>query len=140
MAVKWNSEKVITKIARGALAGLEIAGEIVATEAVSKVKSPPKSGRVYQKYTPRRTHQASAPGEAPASDLGTLAANISPQPTKATSGGIVKTVNSAADYSASLEFGTANIDPRPFMRPALEEKRKEINAAIEKEIARALSK
>lgn len=138
MTVKWDSKEVIRKIARGALAGLEIAGEIVASEAVSRVKSPPKTGRIYEKYTPRRTHQASAPGEAPASDLGFLAANIQPQPTKATPKGVFKKVNSGAIYSAALEFGTPAIEPRPFMRPALAEKKPEYEAAIRREIARAL--
>lgn len=138
MAVKWNFSKVKALIEKGARIGLERAGEIVATEAVSKVKSPPKTGRIYEKYNPRRTHQASAPGEPPANDLGSLAANIHPKPTVKEGDALVKKINAAAEYSAALEFGTPKILPRPFMRPSLVEKKAEIEQVIADEIAKAL--
>jgi HK97 gp10 family phage protein len=138
MSVKWNDRKIFAMIEKGARAGLEITGEIVASEAVTKIKSPPKTGRIYEKYNPRRTHQASAPGEAPANDLGFLAANIHPQPTKKAAGALIKTINSGADYAAALEFGTPNIAPRPYMRPSLIEKKPEYEAAIAREIGKAL--
>lgn len=138
MAVKWNFEAIKKRIEKGAEAGLTKAGEIVAAEAISKIKSPPKTGRIYIKYNPFRIHQASAPGEPPANDLGFLAANIHPQPTKKEGGALVKRINSAADYSAPLEFGTDRIAPRPFMRPSLLEKKSEIEQAIAEEIAKVL--
>lgn len=61
-------------------------------------------------------HQASAPGEAPATDYGNLAS----------SGGIVQVkpghyqVVFSAKYARGLEMGTHKIAPRPFLRPALE--------------------
>lgn len=140
MSVKWNDRKIFDLIEKGGLAGLEIAGEVVASEAITKIKSPPKTGRIYEKYNPRRTHQASAPGQPPANDLGNLAANIASQPTKKTGGVLIKTVSSKAEYSAALEFGTPNIAPRPFMRPSLIEKKPEYEAVINREIEKALKK
>ena len=41
-----------------------------------KIQRGPNSGRIYEKYRPRRTHQASAPGQAPATDTGNLIGSI----------------------------------------------------------------
>lgn len=76
-----------------------------------------KSGRVYEKYNPRRTHKASAAGEAPATDLGGLLGSIYTDinPLRAT-------VGSPLAYAYYLEFGTQRISPRPvWMRIAAEE-------------------
>ena len=73
----------------------------------------PKSGRLYERAG-GRMHQASAPGEAPAIDLGLLANSIQ---TKLESdlSGIVYT-NTA--YAEPLEFGSIKMAARPFMTPA----------------------
>ncbi len=44
--------------------------QLIRGEAIKSIQSGAKSGIVYEKYNPRRTHRASAPGEAPASDTG----------------------------------------------------------------------
>ena len=44
--------------------------------AVDNILRGAKSGETYVKYNPRRTHQASASGQFPASDTGFLANNI----------------------------------------------------------------
>ena len=51
-------------------------GQLIRGEAVKSIQTGMKSGRIYEKYNPRRTHRASAPGEAPASDTGNLVRNI----------------------------------------------------------------
>jgi phage gpG-like protein len=58
-------------------------------------------GRVYQKYKPRRTHTASAPGQPPATDTGTLVSSIyfETDPKGAT-------VGSRLVYASYLETGT----------------------------------
>lgn len=81
-----------------------------ARTAVSK----PGQGQVYEKYIPRRTHRASAPGQPPATDTGRLIASI--QTAKAGTGWIV---GSRVRYSLFLEFGTRTMSERPFFRPAL---------------------
>ena len=44
--------------------------QLIRGEAIKSIQTGSKSGIVYEKYNPRRTHRASAPGEAPASDTG----------------------------------------------------------------------
>ena len=90
------------------------------------------TGRLYEKYEPRRTHRASAPKEPPASDTGFLASQITMEVKKKTNGTVVGQVISAAPYSAHLEFGTTFMIERPFMQPALEKNRRKIESMFKK--------
>jgi len=75
----------------------------------------PKSGREY----PRgggKTHVASAPGEAPAIDYGTLINSIAVEFPSDTQG----IVFSSVPYSVYLEFGTGRMAARPAWIPAAE--------------------
>ena len=89
-------------------------GQEIRTQAIKLIQSGPKSGRVYKKYNPARTHTASAPGQAPATDTGNLVRNIKVvQKDK----DIIE-VRSEAKYSKDLEYGTSKMKARPFMFPA----------------------
>jgi len=100
--------------------------QLIRGEAIKSIQSGPKSGRVYEKYNPRRTHKASAPGEAPASDTGNLVRNIRVvQENK----DLIK-VESNASYSQFLEFGTSKMLARPFLFPATERSRPKIAQAV----------
>ena len=102
------------------------AGMMVRNTAVQSILSGGKSGKVYEKYNPRRTHKASAPGEAPASDTGNLVRNIRVvQENK----DLIK-VESNASYSQFLEFGTSKMLARPFLFPATERSRPKIAQAV----------
>lgn len=79
-----------------------------------------KTGITYQKYNPRRTHRASAKGEAPATDTGALVGSITQEKT----GEAEAIVGSKIEYSKFLEFGTMQMGERPFLRPALKEAKK----------------
>ena len=59
-------------------------------------------------------HQASAPGQAPATDTGMLVSSI-----KAESKSLTGRVYSELKYSFWLEYGTLYMRPRPFLNPAL---------------------
>ena len=109
-------------------------GQLIRGEAIKSIQAGGKSGIVYQKYNPRREHRASAPGQAPASDTGNLASKI-----------IVKqksrnrvNVESNANYSAYLEYGTSKMQPRPFMLPAFEKSKKPIINAVFKRVVRKI--
>ena len=91
-------------------------GQLIRGEAIKSIQTGAKSGVVYQKYNPKRTHRASAPGQSPASDTGNLVSNII---VKQKDSNIVE-VQSNANYSAYLEFCTSKMQPRPFMFPAFE--------------------
>lgn len=92
----------------------------IALEAEAKAKASimrgPKTGRIYKKYNPKRTHQASAPGEAPANDLGFLVGSIRAEPTPGEPFKV--TLAAKADYAIHLEYGTRNMAARPFLKPA----------------------
>ena len=92
---------------------------LVESRAKESILRDPVSGRQYGK------HQASAAGEAPASDTGNLASSITFKVDANKDEGRGE-VSASAPYAASLEFGTVHIKPRPYMQPALEENRNKI--------------
>ena len=75
----------------------------------------PASGSVYEKYNPRRTHRASAAGEAPMSDTGRLASR-----TLVSTSGIGAEVWNDTEYAAWLEYGTTKMAARPAWGPAVD--------------------
>ncbi|MCJ8334562.1 MAG: HK97 gp10 family phage protein [Epibacterium sp.] len=103
--------------------------------AVRSIHRGPKTGTVYQKYNPRRVHQASAPGEAPATDTKRLANSIFFD----REGVLTATVGSRLVYAKYLEYGTRDIAQRPFMTPAAEAERVKLYKRVERAVAEALS-
>jgi HK97 gp10 family phage protein len=101
-------------------------GQLIRAEAIKSIQTGAKSGVMYQMYNPRREHRASAPGQAPASDTGNLVSKIT---VKQKSLNVVH-VESNADYSAFLEYGTSKMEARPFMFPAFEKSKKPILNAV----------
>ncbi|MGL5116516.1 MAG: HK97-gp10 family putative phage morphogenesis protein, partial [Beijerinckiaceae bacterium] len=91
-------------------------------------------GRIYQKYMPRRSHQASAPGEAPATDTGTLIAGIVIDRTDVKRGRII--IAATAPYAKALEYGTRKMAPRPFLRRALRAMRGRVVTIFREAVAR----
>ena len=106
----------------------------VEKEAKMSIQRGGKSGIVYQRYSPKRTHRSSAPGEPPASDTGYLVNNIKRRMDSDKLGGEVR---SRADYSKYLEYGTSKMMPRPYMFPALEKHRGKITQRINRAVKAA---
>lgn len=77
----------------------------------------PKTGRIYRRR--RRSHQASAPGEAPAIASGGLLSAVSQSPRFPSP--LIGEISIPVEYAEALEFGApaSNLDPRPFVRPAV---------------------
>lgn len=96
----------------------------------------PATGIVYEKTKPTRTHQASAPDEAPATDTGRLANSIDFDAVDK----FTATVGSNLVYAAALEFGvpSRNLEPRPYFTPAVEAMRPRHKARLEAAIRGAL--
>lgn len=90
----------------------------VRNTVVDSIMRESKTGRTYKRGSV--THQASAEGEAPASNTGFLVNNVYQQITK---NGLTGIVESRAGYSAFLEYGTQKMGARPYMFPALEKTR-----------------
>jgi len=88
-----------------------------------------KTGRVYG------SHQASAPGEAPANLTGELANSFVIDRSGSNGRVIRRKIMNTASYAALLEFGGFNsqnnyVDPRPFLQPAFEEAQSEFFANV----------
>ena len=105
---------------------------LVRNTAVQSILQGGKSGRVYEKYEPRRTHQASRAGEPPASDTGFLASQITTE-VKIKDDKVVGQIIASAPYAVHLEFGTTNMLARPFMQPALKKNKNKILEIFKKE-------
>ncbi len=93
--------------------------QAVRTNAVRSIQRGPATGETYEKYKPRRTHTASAPGEAPQTDTGRLASSVSVRE----SGNLAAYVFTPLEYGKHLEFGTRHIAARPWLFPAMEKER-----------------
>lgn len=101
------------------------AGEMIAAEAQVSITTGSMSGK---------NHKPSAPGEPPNNFTGTLAGNIEvTQPEQ-----LKVEVSSSAPYSAALEFGTSKMAARPFMAPAANAKRQDVEKLVAKAVSRAI--
>ena len=101
-----NAEELVTR------ACLLVEGRVV-----DSIMRDPKTGRDRGDGS-----TASAPGQAPAQDEGKLSGSITFNVTKDKRGVVGQIIQQSnqAPYGSDLEFGTTNIEPRPFMQPALE--------------------
>jgi len=93
------------------------------------------SGGSVQYVRSYKSHQASAPGEAPATDTGNLVNSISNRHVKLWEG----EVRVSADYSYVLEFGGVHMAPRPFMAPAVADEFPEFVGACNSAMRQAAS-
>lgn len=123
-------EPALPDFAAAARFGIAQAATDIHRRAVESIQTGKKSGRVYDHYfvtikgraVPIRarssSHQASAPGEAPASDSGALVASISMD---VHAGGLAAEIGTGRDYGLFLEEGTDKIEPRPWLKPAADQ-------------------
>jgi len=112
-----KSRVVMAKYEKEVKTIIERGANLVRNTAIKSIQQHGSSGNTYGNHT------ASAPGKPPNSDTGYLASHIFIDKDNDGNGA---SVESQADYSESLEFGTSKMAARPFMQPALEENRKRI--------------
>lgn len=128
-ALENITDEIRTEVSKVVIGtALELQGNIK-----KSIQRGPASGRSYQKYNPRRTHQASAPGQAPATDTGRLANSIFFDQ----EGLLSATVGSNLIYALYLEYGTTKMAARPYFRPAVEAMRPKFEKRLEAAIRRA---
>lgn len=97
-----------------------------------RIQGGPKTGRTYTRGN--ITHQASAPGESPATDTGTLVSSqYFKQPSELTA-----TVGSRLAYAYFLEFGTRTIASRPAWIPAIEAITPKFTQRVDKALKEAI--
>lgn len=114
-----NFAKIAAELEAGASRAVRLAAFHINERLQAKFREP-KSGRWYG------SHRASAPGQAPAIDFGTLASSyrvIEVDKFKAV-------VASSSEEAPLQEYGTRNMEPRPHLYPAAEEERPDFEKAI----------
>jgi len=104
-----------------------IAAGLIRETAVDSILQGPKTGIIYSRGT-SAPHQASAAGEAPANDTSYLSKRIF---INMDADGLGADVESLAEYSSFLEFGTTKMAARPFMHPAAEANRPKIRRLVQ---------
>ena len=111
--------------------------DVVRNEVVTSI-SAGGTGRTYRKYNPNRTHQASSSGNPPATDTGVLKSGISTRVEVERNALVGKIIayaptNKGDNYALFLEFGTTDMEARPFMQPALDKNAKKIQQIFKSE-------
>lgn len=116
--------------------GLTAVALMAQADALRSIQRGARTGIVYKLYNPKRTHQASAPGEPPKTDLGGLAMSILVN----VSLDDRKVINLVADapYAVHLEYGTARMAARPFLTPAGDRAAAKGTAIVQKYVDAAL--
>ena len=106
---------------------LFVGGQRIAVEAQLSITNGAVSGA---------KHVASLPGEPPNNDTGVLANNIE----TVQKAPLIVEVSSNAPYAGALEFGTSRVAERPYMRPARDKKRKEVEQLVRGAVARVVKR
>lgn len=128
-----NIESLKSKAEAETARAVRATAQAIRNDAIISVKSHLSAGKVYTRGTVK--HVASKPGSPPNQDRGTLTRNIR----VTMNDDLTADISSNAPYSAALEFGTSNIDARPFMTPAVEGQRVKHKERLQKAIMRAAS-
>lgn len=134
MITSWNADAIVNRIRQAALRGAMAGIAIVEQKAVDFIVSGEKTGKIYRRRGV--VHQASAPGEPPASDTGRL---VGSRETTLDAVNLGAKLAFHTDYAWRLEAGTLNMEPRPFARRALFESQAEVRVAYVREIQAELS-
>ena len=122
--LKRNLAKLEVSFGKEIKDALLMGGLLVETEAKKSIQEV-SSGRQVTRYRnsgTKKEHIAAAAGESPNTDTGALVRSIS---TEVKEDAVF--VGTTIKYAESLEFGTVNMKPRPFLHPALMAKQSKIN-------------
>lgn len=111
--------------------------QAIADRAADSITEQTPGGRAYRsKGDKTKIHFASPPGSPPNADTGELDTGIShddelrgPEVYRSTAG-------AKAPYAIPLELGSSKMAPRPFMGPAFDEVKPEVEASIRRAIIR----
>lgn len=132
-----NADAVQQAIRRYGDAAVREIGKAVQAQAMDvrsdiqrRIQRGPKTGRTYLRSSV--AHTASAPGEAPATDTGTLVSSI----VFSRVDDLTAQIESRLPYAAMLEFGTVHMDPRPAWTPSAEAKKPDFVRRVTDAIAR----
>jgi hypothetical protein len=123
--LKRRFQNVARAQSREVAAALEEAAINIRNHAAREIQTGAKTGRVYETRfwtdsggrlrigDDRPRHQASAPGEFPATDTGTLVGSIDFRLKRGRT--LMAEVGTDLDYGIWLEFGTQKMEARPWL-------------------------
>lgn len=131
--ISWNQAEIMARARQGTMRGIVRWIGAVEQRAVDLILDPPKTGQIYRRRGV--SHQASAPGEAPANWTGRL---VNSRRIDLFEPELRARLNFSTEYALPLEVGTAKMEPRPYARRALAETREEGAAYVRAEIGDAL--
>lgn len=130
----WRGGRVMQQLNTAAQTGLRKSGKIILDEMRRLILDEAKTGKMYG------SHQASAPGEAPANETGELVESFTAEVDTSIKDKPTLIIGARADHATFLEYGTKFMAPRPFMRPAINNVQRRVEMAIALEIQKALNK
>jgi len=116
------------EVRKAVAATVEASARMVLNDANRAIASPPKTGRIYTRGGVE--HQASAAGEAPATDTGRLIGSGRADAEILQGDKIRGLVEYTVAYAVYLEFGTRKMAARPFLVPAIERNKARIAQLI----------
>ena len=128
MSVEYNHIPDVMKIIVNEISEAVQAVPALIENDIKANMNKPHGGRIYKRRTV--THQASAPGEAPAIDTGTLVNSFQ----KKTIDTMHAEIYSDMEYALAQELGRPehNLEPRPYMVPAAQAAHKQITRRMKK--------
>ena len=113
---KFNLGAVEARVKSELRDNMAAATLFVEGEATTILSRGGRSGWLYKRGS--RMHQASAPGEPPASDTGRPQGSLGSE-VLVRAKEVVGVIFAGTDYARVLELGTPKLRPRPFLRPAI---------------------
>ena len=106
---------------------------------IKNMRATPKTGNRYRKTKNKNIyHIASSPGHAPAVDTGDLLKSIKMDVRLSEVEVGSNLTGKKGKYPIFLEFGTKNMDARPWLKPAFEDGKREFRSTIRKRVINAI--
>lgn len=128
-----NMAKLAKKYSDAVVKAAIASGQIVRSEAIKSIQDG-SSGEIVTRYTANGNgydHTTSKEGEAPNTDTGRLVESIQ---VDVSAKGVF--VGSTLEYAGWLEYGTVMMNARPWLIPATEKSRAEIERLMGKRVKR----
>lgn len=134
--IKDNSAAFMARMREAEKKFMEEVGLVYTSEVRRLMVDSPRGGKTYRVGKRGRTHKASAPGEPPAVNTGTLVRSIGYRVTQGPTGWSAQCGSAIKVVPIALEYGTTTIAPRPAWRPALMKIRDQVKAAAQRAFGR----
>lgn len=131
--VQWDQAAFVQRVRQATMRGIARWITRVDKRSVELILQTSKSGRVYKRRSV--THRASAGGEPPASDTGTL---VNSRNVSLDDNTLSARLTYATKYARALQLGTEKMEPRPWLDRAVADTREAGLGDVREELAAVL--